>query len=65
MNRREANGVPWDIVEAAEDVIELGGMAMEVDGVEHGGEGNAWECWGLRDDMAVAEDCVRGRWGRG
>jgi hypothetical protein len=28
MNKREPNGVPWDIVDGAEDVVEVEGMEV-------------------------------------
>jgi hypothetical protein len=60
MNKREPKGVPWDIVDGADDVIEVEGM--EVLAVKEV-KGKDVECWGRRVDIAVGEgreDCVRG-----
>jgi len=61
MNKREPNGDPWDIVDGAEDVIEVEGM--EVLGVVKDVKGKDEECRGCRVDIAVGEgreDCVWG-----
>jgi hypothetical protein len=57
MNKRELNGVPWDIVDGAEGVIEVEGMEMLAVKEIKGKDG---ACWGRRVDITVGEDCVRG-----
>jgi hypothetical protein len=60
MNKREPNGVPWDIVDGAEDVIEVEGMEVAGSGERRKSKGR--RMLGCRVDIAVGEggdDCVQ------